>query len=351
MNIRRLAANVVHPIQQTPSSAGADKAVPIATRRLMLSSALLAASGWLSATAVAQPNWPTRAVRMILPFAAGGSSDLGLRLVAAQLAEVWSTSVVVENRPGGDGVVAVSEVMRSAADGHTLYFGTVSSLAYVPNVKRNPPYDPVTDLTAISGFSLFVFYLMVSSTIPAKTFGEFIEYAKAHPKEVIYGTSNSTSVVAMAQIAETNKLDMVHVQYKGEGQASIDLIGGRVHAMLATPAIMPQLLKAGFRPLVVLLPKRTVSYPDVPAMPETGQPLFEIMPWGALLGPANMPEVLVQRISGDFGEVMRRPTIVDQLDKLGMVSMPTTPAEAQRILVNQKEVWGRTMRAIGIPLE
>ncbi len=327
----------------SPESAG--------RRRLLAAGGAVALGGSLPMSARAQSDWPSKPVRLVVPFPAGGGADLGARTVATHLGNTFGKPVVVENRAGADGAVAALEVQKSASDGHTLFFGTATSMTYVPNLKRNPPYDPIADFTPISGFCIFTFYLMVAPTIPVRTLSEFVAYVQANPGKMSYATGNSTGILAMGQLVQSNRLDMVHVPYKGEAQASIDLVGGRVPVMFVTPAVMPQLLKANWRALAVLLPKRTTTMPDVPTMAEAGQPLVNILPWGGLFAPARLPGALAERISHDFGAVMRRTDVVEQYEKLGLFPSPTSPQAMADLLKEQLAVWGKTMRALNIPLE
>ncbi len=320
-------------------------------RRVLGAGGALALGSALPMSSRAQAEWPSRPVRLVVPFPAGGGADLGARSVAVHLSAAFGKSVVVENRAGADGAVAAIEVVRSAPDGHTLFFGTATSMSYVPSLKRNPPYDPIADFTPISMFCIFTFYLMVSPTLSVKTLSEFVAYAKANPGKLSYATGNSTGILAMGQLIQNNKLDMTHVPYKGEAQAALDLIGGRIPVMFATPAIMPQLLKEKFVPVAVLLPKRTAAMPDVPTMAEAGQPLVSIMPWGGLFGPARVPRELVDRISRDFGTVMRRADVGEQYEKLGLFPSPSSPQVMADVLKGQLAAWSRTMRALGIELE
>ena len=332
----------------TPDRASADFQ---GRRRVLAGAGALTFSGLLARSAGAQSNWPSKPVRLVVPFPAGGGADLGARSVAVHLGAVFGKPVVVENRAGADGAVAALEVVKSAPDGHTLYFGTATSMSYVPSLKRNPPYDPVADFTPISPFCIFTFYLMVSPALNVRTMAEFVAYAKANPGKLTYATGNSTSILAMGQLIQSNKLDMTHVPYKGEAQAVLDLLGGRIPVMFATPAVLPQLAKEKFVPLAVLLPKRTTTMPDVPTMAEAGQPLVSILPWGGLFGPAKMPGDLVERISRDFGTVLRRADVIEQYEKLGLFPTPSTPKAMEDLLKEQLGVWGRTMRSLGIAQE
>jgi tripartite-type tricarboxylate transporter receptor subunit TctC len=258
---------------------------------------------------------------------------------------------VVENRAGADGAVAALEVIKGPADGHVLYFGTASSMSYVPSIKKQPPYDPIADFTPISGLCIFTFYLAVAPTVPANTLAEFVAHVRANPGKLAYASGNSTGILSMAQLVAQNRLDMTHVPYKGEAQAVIDLVGGRVQAMFATPAILPQLQKEKFKLLAVLLPQRTRAFPDVPTMAEAGQPLVNISPWGGLFAPAKLPRELVDRISRDFNVVMRRPDVVEQYEKLGLQPIPSAPEVLATLVRDQLAVFSQSLRDAGIQQE
>mgnify|MGYP003748473179 CR=1 FL=1 len=320
-------------------------------RRVLAAGGALALGAALPAASRAQAGWPSRPIRFIVPFPAGGGADLGARVIANHMATAFNGQVLVENRAGADGAVAALEVVKAPGDGHTLYFGTASSMSYVPSIKKSPPYDPIADFTPISGLCIFTFYLAVSPAIPANSLAELVAHVKANPGKLSYASGNSTSILAMAQLAAQNRLDMTHVPYKGEAQAVIDLVGGRVSMMFVTPAVLPQLQKEKFRLLAVLLPQRTRAFPDVPTMAEAGQPLVNISPWGGLFAPAKLSRELVDRISRDFNVVMRRPDVVEQYEKLGLQPIPSTPEVLATMVREQLSVFAKSLRDAGIQPE
>jgi tripartite-type tricarboxylate transporter receptor subunit TctC len=322
------------------------------TRRQVLAAGGAATLGAaLPRIASAQSDWPNKPLRFIVPFPAGGGADLGARVLSVHLGNALGKPVLVENRAGADGVVAAQEVMRSAPDGHTLFFATASSLSYVPNLKKTPPYDPITDFTPIANMVLFSFFLTVAPSIPANTLAEFIAYVKANPGKISYGSGNSSSILAMGQLIEANGLQMNHVPYKGEGQAVIDLVGGRVPAMWVSPAVLPQMLKEKFKPLAVLLPQRSRTYPQVPTVAEAGQPLINIAPWGGCFGPKGMPREIVDRLSREINLALRKPEVVEQFDKLGLLLVPSTPEVLGTLVKDQLGIFGNVMRSVGIQPE
>lgn len=317
-----------------------------AGRRRWLAGAAVLGSQWvLPGVASAQEGWPSRQIRLVVPFPAGGGADVAARVLAQHLSNSVGKPVVVENRAGADGVIAAQEVLRSPADGHTIYFGTASSMSYVPASRRTPPYDPIADFTPISDFCTFTFFLAVHESIPVKSLDEFVNYVKANPGKVSYGTGNSTGIVATAQLAQTAQLDMIHVPYKGEAQAAPDLLTGRIQAMFVTPAVTNTLAKDGkVRLLAVLLPKRSKLQPDVPTMAEAGQPLVNIAPWGAFFGPGKMPKVLVDRLSRELNAIIDRPDMREAMDKNALAVHGSTPEYLADFLVQQLRAWSRTVR-------
>ena len=258
--------------------------------------------------------------------------------------------IIIENKPGADGIVAAQEAMRGAPDGYTLFLSTASSMSYVPALKRTPPYDPLADFTPISRVSVFAFLLMVQPTLGVTTLDQFIAYVKSKPGEVSYASGSSTAILLMGQLAQANKLQMTHVPYKGEAASVADLLGGRVMASFVTPAILPQLQKGNLVPLAVL-PTRSPLLPDVRTISELGQPDVNITSWSGLVGPAKMPTDLVAKINEGFTAVLKKPEIIEHFAKLGQGATPSSPDEMGTFLRDQLGIWNKAMRSQGIELE
>lgn len=322
-------------------------------RDLMLAGAALAAQSALPGTAGAQSSaWPTKPVRMIVPFPAGGAADLAGRDVAQRLSASLGKPVVVENRPGGDGVIGAMEAKRADPDGHTIYFATASSLSYVPATRRNIGYDPIADFAPLTNFVTFTFFLMVHESIPGKTLADVIAHIRANPGKVSYASANSAGILGMAQLAAAAGLDMVHVPYKGEATVPVDLVPGRVQLFWASPAIMPQLMKDGkTRPVAVLLPTRSQSMPDVPTIAEAGQPLVRISPWGGFVAPAKTPRDIVERLSSELRATMSRPDLVEAVSKYGLAVRGSTPDEFGAFLKEQLDAFSKAVKLANIPVE
>ena len=322
------------------------------SRREVISLALGAAAiSSLPASVRAQSGWPSGPVRIVVPFTAGGAADIAARAIAIHLSNALGKPVVIDNRGGADGAIAGIEVAKAAPDGQTIFLATASPLSYVPSIRSSPPYDPIADFTPISNFGTFTFFLTVHESVAAKTLPELIEHIRANPDKLSYGTGNTTSILAMAQMLEQTKTKMVHVPYKGEAQALLDFSVGRIQVMWATPAILQTGLKDGkLRALAVLLPKRSSLLPDVPTISEAGLPLVNLSPWGGFVGPAKLPRPIVDRLSRELTAILARPDLREQMDKYALVLGGSTPEVLAEIIKEQLVAWSRTIREAKMPL-
>jgi len=303
----------------------------------------------LVAAPVAAQQYPTKPIRLIVPFPAAGAADLSARALAAPLSLALGQPIIVENRPGADGAIAADAVLKAAPDGYTLFYGTNTALCSVPTMRRNPPYNPVTDFTPISLVGTFGFFLFMHPSVPAQTLSELLDYARANPGKLNYATGNSTSVIATARLKLQEHLDMVEVPYKGDAPATTDLVAGRVQLMIATPGTAVPFVKEGkLRALVALLPNRSSLLPEVPTIAEAGMPPLAITPWAGLFGPARMPKEVVDRIARETAAVIARPDVREQLERYAFAGRSSTPEELGAFLKDQVEVWSRTAREVGI---
>lgn len=299
----------------------------------------------------AQAAWPSRPIRILTPFTAGGATDVVARGLAANLQNALKVPVSVEPKPGADGALGAQELLRSPADGHTLYFVTASALSYVPHVRKAAGYS-LADFAPVTQFVTFTFYLMVHESIPGRTLAEAVAHIKAHPGKYGYASGNSTVLLAAALLLNAAGLDMTHAPYKGESQAVGDLIGGRVHLMWASPAVMPALLKDGkFRPLAVLQGERNPALPEVPTITEAGYPLVNVVPWGGFVVPAATPQGVVAAANKAIREAMAAPETRNAADKAGVILRPSTPEALGQLMREQLTAYGNAVRLAKIPLE
>ena len=317
-------------------------------RIVYLAAALLA----LAVAQTAHAQYPNRPIRYVVPFPPGGSADGIARIMSQQMTQAMGQQWLVDNRPGADGALAGGIVMKAAPDGHTVFFGSNSPMSAAPALRKVPPYDPVKDFTAIGLIGHFTFILFVSPTLPAKSLAELIDYARAHPGKLNYGTGNTSSIVATAQLRSLAKVDMTQIPYKGDAPTTADLIGGRIQfAIMAPIPALAQARDGRLRMLAVLLPKRSTLVPDVPTIAEAGMPGVSITPWTGLFGPAGISRDVLAKLSRDLNTVLSRPEIREQIGRQGVEVQTTTPAELAAHTKEQYQAWTRVIRETGIPQE
>jgi len=304
----------------------------------------------LSFNAAAQ--YPTKPIRLIIHFPAGGSTDLVSRVLAQELTPSLGQPVVVENRTGADGAIAASVVMQSPPDGHTLFVATNTPMMQVPLLSKNPPYDPLTAFAPISLVGRYTFLLVTTPQLPAKTMAEFIAYARANPGKLNFATYSGASQIAYAQIVKTSKVDMLRVPYKGEAPSVADLLGGQIHAVFATPTSTLSHIRDGrLRVLATTLPTRWPLLPEVPTTVEAGLPPITVEFFAALYGPAKLPPEIANRISREVNAVMAKPQIREQIDKQGFSLAGSTPAELATFMKQQLAAWKQGFDDAGIKPE
>jgi tripartite-type tricarboxylate transporter receptor subunit TctC len=298
-----------------------------------------------------QAQFPSKPIRMLVPFPAGSATDTVARILAPALAQSLGQPVIVENKPGADGAIAGMETVRAAPDGHTLMLGTNSPLTAVPTLRKEPPYS-INDFTPISTIGRYTFLVLINAEVPAKTLSELLAYARANPNKLNYATGNTTGILSTAQMMSLGNIKMVQVPYKGEPAAIADLVAGRVQVMFATPTTALAFVKEGrLRALATTNSRRTSLLPEVPTMSEAGMPGFSMSSWAALVGPAKMPKDVTERISREINAAFRRPDVREQLDRQAFEFGGSTPEELGTFIKEQFEVWTRVAREAGIKPE
>ncbi len=325
-------------------------------RQLLLGGASLLLPGVAAAQAAAAPasptTWPTKPVRIITSFAAGGATDVIARSLAGLMQASTRQTFNVDARPGADGALAAMEALRAPTDGHHLFLVTASAFSYVPNVRRNPGYNPVKDFVPLTQFMTYAFYLMVHDSLPGKTLAEVVAHIKGRPGQYSYASPHSTALLASAQLASSAGLDMVSAPYKGEAQAVPDLIGGRLQLMWASPTVMPALMKDGrFRPLAVLLPARSASFPDVPTIAEAGMPLVNVVPWGGFVAPGGTPPDLANAAAKALREAIAHPELRGPAEKAGLTLQPGSAEDLGRLIQSQLGAFAQAIKQAKVPME
>jgi len=310
----------------------------------------VAALGLIAIPAAAQ--YPAKPIRIVVPFPPGGAADVMTRIVAQPLSETLGQPVVVENRVGADGAIGAELLARSAPDGYTIMFGGNTSMLGVPTLRKNPPYDVITDFAPITLLGKIAFFLVVHPSVPAKTLSELIDYARANPGRLNYATGSVNEILAFAQLKSLANVDMVQVPYKGGAPAMPDLLGARVQLMFNTGSTVVPLVKEGrLRALATLLPARSSLLPNVPTIAEAGMPQLSVVVWAGLFAPAKTPKDIVERLSREVNVILQRPEIRGQFEKQGLEPGGSTPGELAAFLKQQLIDWAGTARAAGLEPE
>jgi len=305
----------------------------------------------LAQIAFAQGGFPTRTITMVVGFAPGGGTDTVARIVAKKVGEAVGQTVIVENKAGAGGTVAVHQVAKSAPDGYTIVLANVGSLTVAPYLIAKLPYDPLRDLAPITMAVEFPNVLVVQPSMPAKTLAEFVQLAKASPGKIGYGSSGIGGIghLAGALLGIVADIDIVHVPYKGGGPAMQDLLGGQIPAMIATPPTALPHVKAGkIRALATTGAARAALMPDVPTVAESGYPGYEATNWYAYLAPAGTPKDVLARLERELVQALNAPDVREQLDRQGMEAKPGTPEELTKTMERELATWGKVVKAAKI---
>jgi len=300
------------------------------------------------AAAQAQP-YPSKPIRFVIPFGPGSASDALARIAGQELSQSIGQQVIVIHKPGADGALAAVEVQRAAPDGYTFLFGTNSPLAVVPNLRKEPPYNPLTDFTPVTFLGDNTFFLVVHPSVPAKTVAEFVAYAKANPKKVNYAAGNTYALVATGMFAANNGIDLQAIPYKSEPDAIVDLLSGQVQLMNGTSTTTLAHVKDGkLRALATSFHERSPLMPELPSIVEAGQPKFPVGPWFALVGPAGLPPDIVTRMNKEMVAVLAKPNVVEAMNRHGFIPRSSTPEELAAYMKDQLAVWKVALKAAGM---
>jgi tripartite-type tricarboxylate transporter receptor subunit TctC len=323
----------------------------VARTSLTRLSALMLAGALFTGAAHAQA-YPSKTVTLILPFAAGSATDTSTRIIAQQLSTALGQPVVIENKPGANGMIAANYVARSAPDGYTLFVTTNTSHSAAPSLMKNITYDPVKDFTPIARTGNIPFMLVVNPDTPAKTVAELTAYAKANPGKLTYASGSSGAIVMGATYARRAGIDVLHVPYKSSPPAITDLLAGRVSMMFIDVLTgLPHVQAGKLRALGMSTKDRSSLLPDMPSMQEAGVPDFDINSWQGWLGPANMPKDVVTRLNAEIRKIIENPDMKKQLAERGMDAFSGTPEQFGKFVEEQLVVWTKLIKDAGIEPE
>lgn len=315
-------------------------------RRHWLQFALAGSLGAALNPALAQAGYPSKAIRLVIPFTPGGSADILGRAIGHELTLAWGQSVVPENIAGAGGSIGADRVAKAAPDGHTLLMGHVGTLAITPGLYPKLPYDPVKSFTPIAWVARVPNVLVVHPSLPVKDLASFIAYARANPGRINYssGGNGSAAHMTMAYLAQQTGIDMQHVPYKGTAPAVNDLVAGQVQALFTgVPAVLAQLRAGQIKALAVSSPQRVAVLPEVPAVAETLRG-FEADQWYGVVGPAGMRAELVARINAQINAALKSPAILERLQAEGAQPMPSSPAVFGQLIAKDLARWGKVIK-------
>jgi len=305
----------------------------------------------VSMTAQAESTWPARPVSIIVPFAPGGGTDIGTRIVANKLAQLWGQSVVIENRGGAGGNVGLELAARAKPDGYTFFTGNVGTQSINPTLYRKLNYNPDTAFAPIGQFAELPFVLVVTNSLPAKTAQELVVLAKAKPDSLNYASSGNGGSPHLS--AETFKIatgtKIMHVPYKGGGAAMADLISGNVQMLFASVLETSGHVKAGkLRALAITTKYRVAALPDVPTLEESGIKGAESGSWLGLLAPAGVPQTIIDKVSRDIQAVVAMPEVKDKLLAQGAIAKGGSPDDFRKLIASDREKYARIIRENGL---
>jgi tripartite-type tricarboxylate transporter receptor subunit TctC len=301
----------------------------------------------LAATAQSS-QYPNKPIRAIVAFGVGGATDVIARIVAASLSQSLGQPVVIDNRPGADGIIAGNELVKAAPDGYTVFFGTSTQISAIQSLRKNVPFDPIADMTPIGGIGVNSFFWVVHPDVPAKSLKELGAYGRANPDKLTVGSSSATGSIAPSLFATAEKVKLQVILYKSETTALNDILGGRIQIMLITGTLAQHVRDGKVRGLATLLPQRSKALPDLPTMVEAGLPPFPGIPWMGLFGPAHMPKEVVDRLSKELLATLAKPEVRMQIERQAMELNPLSAEAMGALAREQVAVWRRLTLDAGI---
>jgi tripartite-type tricarboxylate transporter receptor subunit TctC len=308
------------------------------------------AAGLAFAAAAAAQNFPNKPVTIVVGFEPGGGTDTTARIVAKTLGDQLKQQVIVENRAGAGGTIAVAHVAKEQPDGYTLVLANVGALTANPFIMHLT-YDPLKDLTPISMAAVFANVFVVQPDLPVKNLADFVKLAKAKPKTVTYASSGvgGAGHLAGELLAIMAKIQMVHVPYKGGGPAMRGFLSKEVDSFVATPISSIKQIQAGkARAIATTGSKRAALMPDVPTVAEQGYPGYEALNWYGFLGPAGMPKPIVNRLHDEIAKALANPDVVKAMEKTGVEPESSKPEDFAAYIKREYETWGKVIKQAGI---
>jgi tripartite-type tricarboxylate transporter receptor subunit TctC len=297
-------------------------------------------------------DFPNKPVRLIVPVAAGGPTDIVARMLGEQLSKMWGQQVVVENKGGAGTNIGNEYVAQSDPDGYTVLFAT-ASLAVNTSLYRSLSYDPIADFAAVSLVTQLAYFVFVPNSSPAHSIREFIDYAKSRPGKLTIASPGTGSAPFLAEMLFLQKagIEMTHVPYRGASPAFTDLIPGRVDCYFGSGTLLSYSRSGQVRVLATTGPKRDAAAPEVPTIAEAGVPGYDVTAWQALFVPAKTPPEIIRKISADTNTALADATIKDKLAKSGYLAEGSSPAELAKLLQSEIVKWSTVIKSVGIKID
>lgn len=292
-----------------------------------------------------------KTMRIVVPFSAGGPTDVQARALAVELSRILGTTVIVDNKPGAGGTIGGAEVARSPADGLTLLYTHDGALTQTPHMLLKPPYDPLKDFTPISRAAIGGVVLLTHPSIPGRTVKELVDYARKNPGKVSYASFGvgTASHIYGELLAKSTNTEMIHVPYKGTSDAMNDLLAGRVQFTFNAPSVVSQYVPTGKLKVIAVTGDRRVRLlPDVPTMSEAGFAGFETAGYVGMFAPSGIKPDMLAKLHEAIGHALKQPAVIAVWNQQAFDIQPESPAEAARILRRDYAIWGKYMRDVGI---
>jgi tripartite-type tricarboxylate transporter receptor subunit TctC len=319
-----------------------------AIKRLLLSCALFAA-----ATGSAYAAYPDQPIKLIVPYPPGGASDVAARIIGAKLTIRLGQSVIVENHPGANGLIASQLVAKAPGDGYTLLVANVGPTAINPSIYKKIPFDPVKDFTPISMTTVFPIILVANPALPIKSVADLIKLAKSEPGKLMFGSAGpgSSNHLSGEMLKQMAGIDLMHVPYKGDSPALVDVMGGQVPMMFVTAVAGAPYIKSGkLHAIAVATASGSKAFPDVPTVAKT-IPGFDSSSWGGILGPKNMPRPVVEKLNKEINAVLDMPDVKAKLELQGATVEGGTPEKFGAFIAQESAKWAGVAKKANVHID
>ncbi len=302
----------------------------------------------------AQSGYPNKPIKLFVGFPPGGGVDFTARLLAPHLAEALGQQVVIENKPGAAGVIALNELTRAAPDGYTLAVANIGPMVLAPNMMAKKPYDPLRDFTPIGQIVSTYFLAVVPRDLPVDSLKSFIQWAKKNPDKANFASGGNGSITHLnGELLNTiSGTKLTHIPYKGSAPAIVDLVSGQTHILIdITNILVPQVQSGALKAIAITSPNRDKDLPNVPTMRESGFAELETSGWQGLVGPAGMPKDVVQKLQSALKKVLSNPDVRERLEKSGTPITERSSAEFTNFIKSENDRWASVIKASGASMD